>query len=201
MDELEISGKRYLSSRRAAKMHGYAADYIGQLIRADKVIGQKVGRAWYVEEASLDVYLGKDQEVQTPQRAPIPAAHTPQPVVEKIEIKKAESEPVMETRIPIHVAGVPKEKKSALVYIPDTQPLLPPLERSGQKIKFTPPVAKIYDVSDIEQRPQRRVTAHVLALLLIGVASLSLTALASTFVEVAFTVEDGQLASVEYSLH
>jgi hypothetical protein len=57
MDELMISGKRYISSRRAGKEYHYHADYIGQLVRAGKVAGQKVGRSWYVAEASLASYL------------------------------------------------------------------------------------------------------------------------------------------------
>ena len=60
MDELEISGKRYISTRRAAKEHKYHSDYIGQLIRAGKVEGQKVGRSWYVIADSLAEYLGKE---------------------------------------------------------------------------------------------------------------------------------------------
>lgn len=60
MDELEISGKRYISTRRAAKEHKYSSDYIGQLIRGKKVIGHKVGRSWYVDEDSLADYLGKE---------------------------------------------------------------------------------------------------------------------------------------------
>lgn len=54
-----ISGRRFLSSLRAAKEHGYHSDYIGQLIRSGKVRGQKVGRAWYVDAESLAIYLGK----------------------------------------------------------------------------------------------------------------------------------------------
>lgn len=61
MDELEISGKRYISTRRAAKEHKYNSDYIGQLIRARKVPGQKVGRAWYVDADALTAYFnGED---------------------------------------------------------------------------------------------------------------------------------------------
>lgn len=60
MDELEISGKRYISSRRAGKQYHYHSDYIGQLVRGGKVIGTKVGRAWYVDEISLAGYLGKE---------------------------------------------------------------------------------------------------------------------------------------------
>jgi hypothetical protein len=59
MDELEISGKRYISAKRIAKENKYHPDYMGQLIRAGRISGTKVGRAWYVEEASLNVYLGK----------------------------------------------------------------------------------------------------------------------------------------------
>jgi hypothetical protein len=60
MDELEISGKRYISAKRAAKEHKYHSDYIGQLVRGGKVEGQKVGRAWYVHAESLTSYLNKE---------------------------------------------------------------------------------------------------------------------------------------------
>ena len=64
MDELEISGKRYISTKRAAKEHKYHADYIGQLVRGKKVVGQKVGRSWYVDAESLAEYL--DAEAASP---------------------------------------------------------------------------------------------------------------------------------------
>lgn len=60
MDALHISGKWYISSRRAAKEHGYHSDYIGQLIRTGKVKGQKVGRSWYVLADSFSEYLEKE---------------------------------------------------------------------------------------------------------------------------------------------
>ncbi len=60
MDELEISGKRYISSKQAAKENRYHVDYIGQLIRAGKIVGTKVGRTWYVETNSLATYLDKE---------------------------------------------------------------------------------------------------------------------------------------------
>jgi len=66
MDELEISGKRYISTRRAAKEYKYHSDYIGQLIRGKKLLGRKVGRSWYVELESLTTYFGEEgQEVPT----------------------------------------------------------------------------------------------------------------------------------------
>lgn len=92
MDELEISGKRYISSRRAAKENHYHTDYIGQLIRAKKIIGSKVGRAWYVEEESLKAYLNQEApkvevshshtvHVEQVRHIPVQEAHTaPRPL-------------------------------------------------------------------------------------------------------------------------
>jgi hypothetical protein len=53
MDELEIDGKTYLSSKEAAKRTGYAKDYVGQLCREGRVEARLVGRSWYVFEPSI----------------------------------------------------------------------------------------------------------------------------------------------------
>ena len=52
MDELLISGVRFISARRASHITGYAADYLGQLCRAGKLHAKLVGRNWYVSEAA-----------------------------------------------------------------------------------------------------------------------------------------------------
>ena len=97
MDELEISGKRYISSKRAAKDNRYHVDYIGQLIRAGKIAGSKVGRTWYVEAESLAHYL--DQEYTPPTtRAPdleiyVPVVK-PKVISEKMKEEKEEEEAV-----------------------------------------------------------------------------------------------------------
>ncbi|MGH7141199.1 MAG: hypothetical protein ACREGH_01005 [Minisyncoccia bacterium] len=81
MDELTISGKRYISSRRAAKEFHYHADYIGQLIRAGKLQGQKVGRTWYVSATSLEEHFGKGASEQpVPKGEAAPAIHAEEPV-------------------------------------------------------------------------------------------------------------------------
>lgn len=61
MDELVIAGKKYISSKRASELSGYAKDYIGQLIREGKVLGSRVGRAWYVD---MDTLLAHDSKVK-----------------------------------------------------------------------------------------------------------------------------------------
>jgi hypothetical protein len=65
VDELEIKGKKYISSKRAAEITGYAKDYIGQLARAGKVAGTRFGRAWYVDETALLTHF-KAESKQAP---------------------------------------------------------------------------------------------------------------------------------------
>lgn len=95
MDELQISGRRFISSRRVAKEHGYHTDYIGQLIRGGKVKGQKVGRAWYVDAESFASYLGKEMDV--------PEVAAP--------VKDMTESPLIETEAPAAEAEEPKEEE------------------------------------------------------------------------------------------
>lgn len=53
MDEILIDEKKYVSSKRAAKITGYAKDYIGQLCREGRVPARLVGRSWYVLESAI----------------------------------------------------------------------------------------------------------------------------------------------------
>jgi hypothetical protein len=53
MDELVIGEKKYISSKQAAKITGYAKDYIGQLCREGRVPARLVGRSWYVLETAI----------------------------------------------------------------------------------------------------------------------------------------------------
>lgn len=53
MDEILIEEKKYISSKQAAKVTGYAKDYIGQLCREGRVPARLVGRSWYVLETAI----------------------------------------------------------------------------------------------------------------------------------------------------
>lgn len=53
VDELILKQRRYISAKRAAKICDYANDYVGQLCREGRVEAVRVGRNWYVEEASI----------------------------------------------------------------------------------------------------------------------------------------------------
>lgn len=123
MDELEISGKRYISTRRAAREHGYHSDYMGQLIRAGKVAGQKVGRAWYIDEGSLTAYFSGEQkpaepvaEKETPVEAPIEvAAPAPVPASVPVSVPEVVVEEVQAKEDPApHADDLPKEEPVAV---------------------------------------------------------------------------------------
>jgi hypothetical protein len=154
MDELEISGKRYISTRRAAKEYGYHSDYIGQLIRGKKLVASKVGRSWYVELESLAQYFG-GEGVKIPQVgvvaksvkavAPAPRQVVTQQVVvdeqEVVEVEQPHTKKVTAVEveqdvardsihIPVHVQRpsfeVPAQKKVVpLRYVEDDEPYVP----------------------------------------------------------------------------
>ena len=74
MDELIIGEKKYISSKQAAKVTGYAKDYIGQLCREGRVSARLVGRSWYVLESALhDHRFGEPKEasVRSAQATPM----------------------------------------------------------------------------------------------------------------------------------
>ena len=49
-----IDGEEYISSARAAELVGYSKDYVGQLARGGKIDAKRVGRNWYIREASIN---------------------------------------------------------------------------------------------------------------------------------------------------
>ena len=70
MDELVIGEKKYVSSKQAAKITGYAKDYVGQLCREGRVPARLVGRTWYVLQSAIqDHRFGiheASQEIEIP---------------------------------------------------------------------------------------------------------------------------------------
>lgn len=148
MDELEIDGKKYFSSKRAAREHKYHIDYIGQLIRAGKVAGKKVGRSWYVEETSLRDYLlsegGAPQKPATqPEQKVSPVVEAPAQTIEEKRFEPVVTpqhypqpapiqQPIVkpferEERVVYFSAPVPEKKPNTLTYVEDDEPMLPAL--------------------------------------------------------------------------
>lgn len=65
MNEILIDEKKYISSKRASEITGYAKDYIGQLCREGRVQARLVGRSWYVLEAAIHDHRFNKQKVET----------------------------------------------------------------------------------------------------------------------------------------
>ena len=65
MDEITIDEKKYISSKRAAKITGYAKDYVGQLCREGRVPARLIGRNWYVLESAIQDHRFGDSEIQS----------------------------------------------------------------------------------------------------------------------------------------
>ena len=226
MDELEIAGRRYLSTRRAGKEHKYHSDYIGQLIRGGKVVGKKVGRSWYVEEESLNAYLnGEGQKSKgvvkkvaaEPIEEPVVVAVEPEPVIKsepvlepiKVSVEEKIIEPIAvqkveeEHRILINTPKTRQNKSSGLHYIADDAPLLPEIHsKKISKIVSTEiPVYESNYLPSVEELEPGKVGFLSLAtLVVIGIISLSLTAVASIAISFETIVEEGQVASAGYTL-
>ena len=70
MDEILIDEKRYISSKRAAKITGYAKDYIGQLCREGRVPARLVGRGWYVLETAIQDHRFGTKDIEEKKKDP-----------------------------------------------------------------------------------------------------------------------------------
>lgn len=89
MDDLLIGEQKYVSSKRAAELTGYAKDYIGQLCREGRVEARLVGRSWYVREAAIkDHRFGLENAspavVQT--KSVIEASNDMEPPIYKVDV-------------------------------------------------------------------------------------------------------------------
>lgn len=118
MDELDVQGKKYISSKRGAELTGYAKDYIGQLARSGKVPGTRFGRAWFVEEAALLKHLGAEvtqAETEDVEEAPV--------VASKVPVTTQAKKPLLSHHM-ITPAVLPKTW-SAVQYLNDDSDLFP----------------------------------------------------------------------------
>ena len=165
MDELEISGKRYFSAKRIAKENRYHPDYVGQLIRAGRISGTKVGRAWYVDEASFAEYLGKERGTLRSPAVELVTEPTQEPSFEKVlggprfpsetlrqtfsqEVPVSASTPVVVVQAdPVTIVETAKETtpqaiekkvpfKTSLTYIPDNSPLFPAIQKRTKPVEI-----------------------------------------------------------------
>ncbi|MDB5195549.1 MAG: hypothetical protein JWO84_733 [Parcubacteria group bacterium] len=110
MDELTLDNKKYLSSKRAAQITGYAKDYVGQLCREGRVTARLVGRNWYVLETSiLEHRFGAEDEVSSAPNPPQDLEATWEAPKYMAEIVQAVPNLVPKASAPLLVEPVPLE--------------------------------------------------------------------------------------------
>src|SRR3989344_5639505 len=56
-DEIFFDGKRFISANDAASSADLTRDYIARLCRDGRVAGRRIGKNWYVDQASLKAFL------------------------------------------------------------------------------------------------------------------------------------------------
>src|SRR3989344_6654078 len=221
MDELQISGKRYISSRRIARENGYTADYIGQLMRGGKVAGQKVGRAWYVDAASFDAFLGQEpvrqvQPVQpeqpvpseesaapsvevTPVVEPLPVIDPVPVVIETKEEKPEENQQEKQEEQPVRVTV----KESGLRYYADEAPLLPEIVRSSKESRLPESAATAPEVPHevfSAERTGGGARRRAIALAVLALIVFVITAVVSSTLALNINVGADNTASTFYTI-
>ncbi|HVB19860.1 MAG TPA: helix-turn-helix domain-containing protein [Candidatus Paceibacterota bacterium] len=94
MDEILIEEKKYVSSKQAAKITGYAKDYIGQLCREGRVPARLVGRSWYVLESAIHDHRFGDQKTDQEEIMAARRAQTFSPAWESPRYESSSSETI-----------------------------------------------------------------------------------------------------------
>lgn len=163
MDELEIKGKKYISSKRAAEITGYAKDYVGQLARSNKIPATRVGRSWYVSLLDIKQHAGISDESQTAQEATQDTQEeitnlvsTPTPTVETKAISKMLKPSGEEvTTYSVHRLQSQVAKKDVLKtwgqikYEHDNRDLLPIISQKKELEKIhSVPLNKLNDITN-----------------------------------------------------
>ena len=70
---LTIEGIQYVTATHAGNHFGYTKDYLSMLINAGKIEGHKVGRKWYVNFNSAEIFFKTAHEQRTAYRKHISA--------------------------------------------------------------------------------------------------------------------------------
>ena len=226
MDELQISGKRYISSRRIARENGYTADYIGQLIRGGKLAGQKVGRAWYVDASSFDSFLRQEPVRQVPPEQQVPSEESVQEVKTIIEMPAPEAEPILVAEpapVQVRVQEIKEEEKpqekpeekqeeqpvrvtakeSGLRYYADEAPLLPAIASNSKASRLPESAATAPEVPHevfSAEHTGGGARRHAVALAVLALIVFVITAVVSSTLALNINVGADNTASTFYTI-
>lgn len=191
---IEIDGRTYISSRRAAEMFKYSNDYVGQLCRAGKVPARMIARTWYVDQlAFLEHKKGVDESFRARCRNSVYKInkelkeHPPQIKLKEISADEADLASTSAIEKPVvsssPSASVEKPKIKSeyvshtplLVYSGDDRPSLPPLNKkkdtdaySSQASRAAAPAYDLLVRPILLERALKATTAMALAAVILG---------------------------------
>lgn len=92
---LYLEGKKFISSLEASTFSGYSRDYIGQLVREEKLEGKLVGRLWFISLPSLEKHLAKQNPKSEEAKPTLANAVYPLEKIEKISKYEKEISPTL----------------------------------------------------------------------------------------------------------
>jgi hypothetical protein len=186
MDELIIDDKKFISSKQAAKITGYAKDYVGQLCREGRVPAQLVGRSWYVLESAIkDHRFGDAASIESVQVAPQESSSVFAHAWEKVRYESAEHESLPQiARVEVEeeiveeegLQAVPeaiREEEDVVVSMPvsnvpmqDIRPLEPRADVIEEEVGEEVTVPEATPVAEVQTvRPRRRSRKALYALI------------------------------------
>lgn len=87
--KLVVDNKNYLPSTQLAGRFSYTTDYLGKLAREGKIDGTKVGRQWYINEASLQKFVAAVTEAKALRSDSL----REQRIIERQQFTETQSEP------------------------------------------------------------------------------------------------------------
>lgn len=159
MDEILIEDKRYISSKQAAKLTGYAKDYVGQLCREGRVPARLVGRSWYVLESAIQDHRFGNPAVEPQETVSEPASATLSLNHEALRYVNSPIDEVLPTINQLKISA--EETQHAPVEIPDTIEPLQESWRSWFDRVILEPVAEPEPVLVEEQQEEESVDVNV----------------------------------------
>lgn len=154
MEEVQINGQSYISSKRAAEISGYTQDYVGQLARDRKISATRIGRSWYIDESDLREHAG----IETPACEDESEKEDSQEEESVSEEKKADTIPLNA----LHANNKQEEKAdllytwSSVTYIADDAPTHLPLAQ-----KYTPLNERVIPIQKKVEEPRKVVRSSV----------------------------------------
>ncbi|MFI5260399.1 MAG: helix-turn-helix domain-containing protein [Candidatus Paceibacteria bacterium] len=51
----------FITTKDASKVSGYTSDYLARLVRSKEIVGEKIGRGWFIDQTSLESFIEKQK--------------------------------------------------------------------------------------------------------------------------------------------